>query len=111
MFKSKIDYYVNKQTIHQDKYREFNKKTIAEGDAIIKYFKNKLAELETVQEDNWTQQSQMYCILKIYLTYGVLRPSELSDCKITENGCEGNYINVSTKQIVINSNNNSQLLR
>ena len=45
-FKSKIDYYVNKQTLHQDKHRELNKKSIAEGDAIIKYFENKLAELE-----------------------------------------------------------------
>jgi hypothetical protein len=94
LFKSKIDYYVNKQFLHQDKYREVNKKTIAEGDAVIKYFENKLAELETVQEDNWTQQIQLYCILKTYLTYGVLRPSELLDRTITETDCEGNYINV-----------------
>jgi hypothetical protein len=40
--------------------------------------------------------------LKIYLTYGVLRPSEILDCKITENDCEEeNYINILTKQIVI----------
>ena len=44
----------------------------------------------------------MYCILKIYLTYGVLRPSELLDCEITENDCkEGNHINILTNQIVI----------
>jgi site-specific recombinase XerD len=54
LFKNKIDYYAKKQTIHQDKNKELNKKTIAEGDAIIEYFENKLAELETVQEDNWT---------------------------------------------------------
>ena len=59
-----------------------------------------MTELE-FQEDNWTQQNQLYCILKIYLTYGVLRPSELLHCSITEKDCECNHINVSTKQIVI----------
>ena len=108
LFKSKIDYYVNKQTLHQDKHRELNKKTTQEGNSIIEYFKNKLAELETVQEDNWTQQSQLYCILKIYLTYGVLRPSEILDCSITENDCEGNHINVKTKQIVIHHHKNDR---
>jgi hypothetical protein len=108
LFKSKIDYYVNKQTIHQDKHRELNKKIIAEGDAIIKYFENKMTELE-FQEDNWTQQNQLYCLLKIYLTYGVLRPSEILDCKITENdGEEGNHINILTKQIVIHHHKNDR---
>jgi len=41
LFKSKIDYYVNKQTLHQDKHRELNKKTTAEGNAIIEYFEKK----------------------------------------------------------------------
>jgi hypothetical protein len=107
LFKSKIGYYVNKQTLHQDKHRELNKKTIQEGNAIIEYFKNKLAELDTVQ-DNWTQQNQLYCILKIYLTYGVLRPSELLDCSVTEKDCEGNQINISTKQIVIHHHKNDR---
>jgi len=106
-FKNKIDYYVNKQILHQDKHWELNKKTIAEKDAIIKYFENKLAELETVQ-GNWTQQNQLYCILKIYLTYGVLRPSEILHCSITESDCEGNHINISTKQIVINHHKNDR---
>jgi hypothetical protein len=66
-----------------------------------------MTELETVQ-DNWTQQSQLYCILKIYLTYGVLRPSELLDCSITEKDCEGNHINVKTKQIVIHHHKNDR---
>ena len=35
LFKSRIDYYVKKQTIQQDKHRELNKKTTQEGDAII----------------------------------------------------------------------------
>ena len=103
LFKSKIDYYVNKQTLHQDKQRELNKNTTAEGNAIIEYFEKKKTELETVKEDNWTQQNQLYCVLKIYLTYGVLRPNELLNCKITEtDGEEENYINILTKQIVIN---------
>ena len=33
--------YVNKQTLHQDKHRELNKKTTQEGDAIIEYFEKK----------------------------------------------------------------------
>jgi hypothetical protein len=105
-FKSRIDYYVKKQTIHQDKHKELNKKKIAEGDAIIEYFENKLAELEF--QDNWTHQNQLYCILKIYLTYGVLRPSELLDCSITETDCEGNHINILKKQIVIHHHKNDR---
>jgi hypothetical protein len=107
LFKSRIDYYVKKQTIHQDKHKELNKKTTQEGNSIIEFFQNKLAELE-FQEDNWTQQNQLYCILKIYLTYGVLRPSELLDCSITENDCEGNHINVLKKQIVIHHHKNDR---
>jgi len=44
----------------------------------------------------------------MYLTYGVLRPSEMIDCAITEIDCEGNYINVSTKQIVIHHHKNDR---
>jgi hypothetical protein len=106
LFKNKIEHYVKKQTLHQDKHRELNKRTTQEGDAIIEYFENKLAELEF--QDNWTQQNQLYCILKIYLTYGVLRPSEIIDCAITEIDCEGNHINVSTKQIVIHYHKNDR---
>jgi hypothetical protein len=85
-----------------------NKKTTQEGDAIIEYFENKLAELE-IQKDNWTQQNQLYCILKIYLTYGVLRPSEIIECKITEKDDEEeNYINILTKQIIIHHHKNDR---
>jgi hypothetical protein len=107
LFKNRIDYYAKKQTIHQDKHKESNKKTVADGDAIIDYFEKKMTELE-FQEDNWTQQNQLYCILKIYLTYGVLRPSEILDCSITEKDCEGNHINVKTKQIVIHHHKNDR---
>jgi hypothetical protein len=113
LFKNKIDYYVNKQTLHQDKHRELNKKTTQEGNAIIEYFENKLAELDLLFVDNelindWAQDVQLYCILKIYLTYGVLRPSELLHCKVTEKDCEGNHINISTKQIVISNHKNDR---
>jgi hypothetical protein len=107
LFKNKIEHYAYEQKINQDKHRELNKKTTQEGDAIIEYFENKLAELE-FQEDNWTQQNQLYCLLKIYLTYGVLRPSEILHCKITESDCEGNHINVKTKQIVIHHHKNDR---
>jgi hypothetical protein len=108
LFKNKIEHYAYEQKINQDKHKELNKKTTQEGDAIIEYFEKKMTELETVQ-DNWTQQSQLYCILKIYLTYGVLRPSELLECSITEKDCEGeNYINILTKQIVINNHKNDR---
>jgi hypothetical protein len=46
--------------------------------------------------------------LKIYLTYGVLRPSEILDCSITESDGEGNYINVLTKHIVIHHHKNDR---
>jgi len=112
LFKNKIDYYAKKQTLYQDEHKELNKKTTQEGDAIIAYFENKLAELETtIQEDNWTHQNQLYCILKIYLTYGVMRPSELLDLKITEcdEGNENiNYYNVWTKELIIHNHKNDR---
>jgi hypothetical protein len=46
--------------------------------------------------------------LKIYLTYGVLHPSELIDCKITDADCEGNHVNIFTKRIVINHHKNDR---
>jgi hypothetical protein len=108
LFKSKIEHYAYEQKINQDKNKESNKKTTQDGDAIIEYFENKMTKLE-FQEDNWTQQNQLYCLLKIYLTYGVLRPSEILDCKITENdGEEGNNINILTKQIVIHHHKNDR---
>ena len=97
----------NKKSIKTN-IKNWTKKTTQEGDAIIEYFEKKMTELETVQEDNWTQQNQLYCILKIYLTYGVLRPSELLDCVITENVCEGNHINILKKQIVIHHHKNDR---
>ena len=114
LFKNKIDFYAYQQNIKKDKDKETNKKTIEDGDFIIKHFNDKLTELgEMVQDNNdlinhWKNEVQLYCILKIYLTYGVLRPSELIDCKITDYDCEGNHINISTKQIVIHHHKNDR---
>jgi len=113
LFKSRIEHYAYEQKINQDKHKESNKKSTADGDAIIEYFENKLAELDLLFVDNqlindWAQDVQLYCILKIYLTYGVLRPSELLHCKVTEKDCECNHINVSTKQIVIHHHKNDR---
>ena len=114
LFKNRIDHYATKQNIDKDKNKETNKKTIEEGDFIIKHFNDKLEELgEIIQTNNdlvnhWMQEVQLYCILKIYLTYGVLRPSELIDCKITDTDCESNHINVSTKQIIIHHHKNDR---
>ena len=112
LFKNRIEHYAYEQTLHQDKHRELNKKTVAEKDAIMGYFKDKLKELETtIQEDNWTHQNQLYCILKIYLTYGVLRPSEIIDLKIVEcdEGNENiNYYNVWTKELIIHNHKNDR---
>jgi integrase len=46
--------------------------------------------------------------LKIYLTYGVLHPSELIDCKITDADCEGSHVNIFTKRIVTNHHKNDR---
>ena len=32
----------------------------------------------------WDTQRQLYCVLKIYLNYGVLRPSEIIDMKLLQ---------------------------
>jgi hypothetical protein len=46
--------------------------------------------------NNWSVEVQLFCVLKECLTIGVLRPSELINCLITD--CDGddntNYINV-----------------
>jgi hypothetical protein len=114
LFKNRIDHYAVIQNVEKDKNKEATKKTTEEGEFIIKHFNDKLEELgKIIQTDNdlinhWSQEVQLYCILKIYLTYGVLRPSELIDCKITDTDCESNHINVSTKQIVIHHHKNDR---
>ena len=114
LIKNKIDFYAVKQNIQKDENKESNKKTIEEGVFIFEHFYDKLTELGKIVQDNtdslndWNQEVQLYCILKFYLMYGVLRPSEIIDCKITDYECEGNHINISTKQIVIKNHKNDR---
>ena len=114
--KNKIDEYRTRTTIETDKNKEENKKDESEGEEMINTFKNHLEELEgNIKEDTeiltkWKQEAQLYFILKIYLNYGVLRPSEMYNILITdtdENNDKINYINVKTKKIVINNHKNN----
>jgi len=121
LFKQRIDFYATKQTLKQEETKEENKKSVEEGDAIVEHFKNHLENLgKTIQNDtsendnaminNWSVEVQLFCVLKLYLTYGVLRPSELINCLICD--CDGddttNYINLNKKQIVINNHKNDR---
>lgn len=120
LFKTTIQNYRAKLTIQIDEEKDSKKQTIDEGDKIIEDFNNKLNDLKetifnnhTSQEPikNWTQDTQLYALLKIYLTYGVLRPSEITDCKITDtnnNNEKINYINIKTKKIIINNHKNNK---
>ena len=60
----------------------------------------------------WDRETfQLYCVLRIYLNYGVLRPSELISMKITttdEGNEDINYINYNTNMIVINKHKNDR---
>ena len=114
--KNKIDEYRTKTTIETDKNKEANKKDESEGEEMINTFKNHLEELEgNIKEDTeiltkWKHEAQLYFVLKIYLNYGVLRPSEILKCLITDtddNNDKINYINVKTKKIVINNHKNN----
>lgn len=60
---------------------------------------------------NWDLKVQLWCILKIYLSVGVIRSSELIDCVISDEDCDDttNYINVKSKQIVINNHKNDKV--
>jgi hypothetical protein len=106
LFKQRIDFYATKQTLKQEETKEENKKSVDEGDKIISHFKNHLEDLgkiiqnDTIENDNamlnnWSIEVQLFCVLKLYLTYGVIRSSELTNCLITDNDCDDNtnYIN------------------
>ena len=117
--KSKIDHYMVSLSIEEDKKKEnpIDKKTVVEAEQIVNYFKN---ELKTMEEelfkdggsfDTYDKDMELYAILKIYLTYGVLRPSEIIDMKITgtdEGNDKVNYINVISRKIVINNHKNDK---
>ena len=121
LFKQRIDFYATKQTLKQEETKEDNKKSVDEGNAIVEHCKNHLEDLgKTIQNDtsendndminNWSVEVQLFCVLKLYLTYGVIRSSELINCLITDNDCDDdtNYINVNKKQIVINNHKNDR---
>ena len=111
VLKSKIDHYMVSLSIREDKKKEdpTDKKTIKEAELIVNYFKNELGMMEDmISKDvdilnTWDKTAQLYAVLKIYLTYGMLRPSEIMDMKITDTD-EGNEkkndINVVTKKIL-----------
>jgi len=119
VLKSKIDHYMVSLSIQEDKKKEdpTDKKTIQEAELIVNYFKNELGMMEdTISEDvdilnTWDKTAQLYAVLKIYLTYGMLRPSEIMDMKITdtdEGNEQKNYINVVTKKMIIHNHKNDR---
>ena len=119
VLKSKIDHYMMTISIEEDKKKEnpTDKKTIQEAELIVNYFKNELGRMEDIISkdvdilNTWDKNMELYVILKIYLTYGMLRPSEIIDMQITEtdDGCDKmNYINVASKKIVINNHKNDK---
>jgi len=121
LFKNKIDFYSTKQTLNHEETKEDNKKSLEEGNAIVEHFKNHLEGLkatiqnDTIENDNAMLNNsdvkvQLYCVLTIYLKYGVIRSSELINCLVTDCDCDDttNYINVNTKQIVINNHKNDR---
>ena len=117
LIEDKTQEYIILSKIQQDKKKEANKKDESEGKEIIDTFKKHLEELEEkIKEDTgiltkWKQEAQLYFILKIYLEYGVLRPSELIKCLIT-NTDDGNdkinYININSKMMIINNHKNDK---
>jgi len=119
VLKSKIEHYKVSLTIQEDKEKEnpIGKRTIEEAENIVNYFKNKMDMMgekiknDTVILNRWDKTAQLYTVLNVYLTYGMIRPSEIIDMKITDTD-EGNdkinYINVVSKKIVINNNKNER---
>jgi len=108
VLKSKIDHYMVTLSIEEDKKKEnpMDKKSDEEAEQIENYFKSELGILNT-----WDKTAQLYAVLKIYLTYGMLRPSEIMDMKITdtdEGNEKKNYMNVATKNIVIHNHKNDR---
>ena len=76
---------------------------------MIEEFEKHYKELEQkIKNDlsfltEWKQEAQLYCLLKLFLEYGVLRSSEIIDCLITDNNDNDkiNYINIKSKNLVI----------
>jgi integrase len=119
LLKDKIDQYMVSLSIQEDKEKEnsTDKKILEEAEQIVTYFKNEMDMMEDeIKNDaeilsTWNKTAQLYAVLRIYLTYDMLRPSEIIDIKITdtdEGNDKVNYINVVTKKIVINNHKNDR---
>ena len=116
LFKTKIEEYKYKTQTQTDKAKDANKKDEDEGNKIIEEFKKHYEELELkIKNDlslltEWKQEAQLYCLLKLYLEYGVLRSSEIINCLITDNDHNDkiNYINIKSKNLVINIHKNDK---
>ena len=86
LFKTKIEEYKYKTETQRDKEKDMNKKDEDEGDKLIEEFKKHYNELEQKIKNNlsllseWKQEAQLFCLLKLYLEYGVLRSSEIINC-------------------------------
>lgn len=95
LFEQRIKHYLTLTKIDVDK-KEY-KTTIQDGEDLLEYFQQQLILLE--KEKNY----QYFCLLKIYLTLGVLRRNELLYMKVLDTDTDEkiNYINVTTKQIII----------
>lgn len=95
LFEQRIKHYLTLNKIDLDK-KEY-KKPIEEGEDLLEHFNQQLILLEKEKD------YQYFCLLKIYLTLGVLRRNELLYLKVldTDTDEQINYINVTTKQIVI----------
>ena len=112
LIENKIQEYGTKIKIEEDKSKDENREPVEEGEKILNYFNEELEKLSIkIREDTniinrWDTEVQLYCLLKIYLNYGVLRASEIIDCKITDtddNNDKINYINIKAKKMVINN--------
>ena len=116
LFKNKIEEYKYKTQTQTDKAKNENKKDEDEGNKMIEEFEKHYKELEQkIKNDlslltEWKQEAQLFCLLKLYLQYGVLRSSEIINCLITDNDDNNkiNYINIKTKNLVINIHKNDK---
>ena len=109
----RIKHYQILLTLKQDVDKEnlLDKKTIEEGQKMMTHCSNEMNKLaDTIKSDiNLLNRQditvQLYCVLKIYLEICNLRGNEIINMiiKDTDTDEKINYINVTTKQIIINT--------
>lgn len=95
LFQERIKHYLTLNKINVDK--KDNQKTIQEGQQLLEHFQHQLNLLE--EEKDY----QYFCLLKIYLTLGVLRRNEVLYMKVLDTDTDEkiNYIDLNKKQIII----------